>query len=1371
LIKLLKILLAVILLLLALALGLYYGADSDIGHRYIIGQIEKQAPKSGLKIKIAGIEGSIYDKAAIKGLKLYDPQGLFFESDAVALDWAPFKYWDNELAINSLTAPTATLHRLPKLNPGKPDAPILPAFNIYVGRFSIDQIKILKGVVGDERMGRAEGKADVRNQKAMVDAVFTADKGDKIALVLDAEPNANLFDVNAEVDAPAGGIVGAVIGTDKPLALRIEGDGNWTEWRGGLGIVLDQKPFAQLQLSALEGRYTVLGDANVASLLQGKAQKLAGPSVKLRGEATLKDRRIRGTLLAQSVALRTQSVGTIDLGRSIFDDLLITTDLLQPQMLFPNMQGRNVQLKLRLDGPFKTPRYEYFLTSPRIAFDQTGLETVRASGQGQWRGMPATLPVTLTATRITGVGDAAGGLLTNARINGQLRITTAQISAENLMFRSDRLNGQLGLTVDLRTGTYAVGVDGQLGQYEIPGLGQVELRSNLRAVPGTNGRGTRVAGRAQVWIRRLDNAFLRDLAGGLPMIDTALERLPDGTLILKDMLIKAPGMTLNGEAIRRPDGSVIVSGTGSQSQYGRFRLTRLAGRIDRPEVTVFLERPNETLGLRGVALTLVPSDQGYGFAAKGQSRLGAFTSKGELLIARNAPLRVKFDDLTLPGVRAKGTLALVGQSINGQLNVAGQGVTGTLGFNPKPGGMDIKADLKAANATLPLSPIITLDKGSFVGLVSIDKRGTVIDGTVTSDGIKRGPLTLAKLAANVKLVNGSGEVRASFAGTTGRVFELQTIAQISPNRITAVGQGSVDGKPIALDAPATITREGANWRLTPVALAYAGGKARMGGLFGDRVTEIDATLDSMPLVVADLISPGMGLSGKASGTLNWRDVAGGQPSGQTTMSIRGLAREGLVLTSRPIDLNLNAAMRDGKAGARMVAASGDTQLGRAQVQFNSINGTDFFNAPLFAQLRFSGAADTLWRLTGVETFDLTGDAAIGADITGSLNTPQIQGSLKTKNARVESTATGMVIADVNATGNFNGSQLVIDQFTGQSGKDGRITGQGRVDFAAANAGVDFTLQAERAELIARDDLAATVTGPIRIKSDADGGSITGDVALVRSRYRLGQTAAVVGVPRLEVEEINRPDRQATRTAAPTKPWQIKMRADANNRMMVEGLGIDSEWAADLRIDGTVVAPTITGTANLIRGGYEFAGRRFELQRGFIRFQGASPPNPILDILAQGDTQGLNANIRVTGTGLKPDIAFTSVPALPQDELLSRLLFGTSITNLSAAEAVQLASAVAAMRDGGNGLNPINALRKAVGLDRLRILPADTITGAKTSVAAGKFITRRTYVEIITDGQGYSATRAEFQITRWLSLLSTISTIGRQSATVRVSKDY
>ena len=192
----------------------------------------------------------------------------------------------------------------------------------------------------------------------------------------------------------------------------------------------------------------------------------------------------------------------------------------------------------------------------------------------------------------------------------------------------------------------------------------------------------------------------------------------------------------------------------------------------------------------------------------------------------------------------------------------------------------------------------------------------------------------------------------------------------------------------------------------------------------------------------------------------------------------------------------------------------------------------------------------------------------------------------------------------------------------------------------------------------------------------------------------------------------------------------------------------------------------------IRGDYEFAGRNFRLERGVIRFRGESPPDPLLDIRAEAQVQGLDAS--VTGQrdrASSPKSRFASVPQLPQDELLSRILFGTSITNLSAPEALQLASAVAALQSGSGNLDPINAVRRAVGLDRLRILPADVATGQKTAISAGKYIGRKLFVEVITDGQGYSATRVEYQVTRWLSILSSVSTIGRTSANVRVSKDY
>jgi translocation and assembly module TamB len=162
---------------------------------------------------------------------------------------------------------------------------------------------------------------------------------------------------------------------------------------------------------------------------------------------------------------------------------------------------------------------------------------------------------------------------------------------------------------------------------------------------------------------------------------------------------------------------------------------------------------------------------------------------------------------------------------------------------------------------------------------------------------------------------------------------------------------------------------------------------------------------------------------------------------------------------------------------------------------------------------------------------------------------------------------------------------------------------------------------------------------------------------------------------------------------------------------------------------------------------------------------------LLDIHAEAAVEGIDASVIVQGTGLKPEITFARSPPLPQDELLSRILFGTSITNLSAPEALQLASAVAALQSGSGSLDPINALRRAVGLDRLRIVPADVATGQKTAIAAGKYIRRKLFVEVVTDGQGYSATNIEYQMTRWLSILSTVSTIGRTSASVRVSKDY
>jgi translocation and assembly module TamB len=411
----------------------------------------------------------------------------------------------------------------------------------------------------------------------------------------------------------------------------------------------------------------------------------------------------------------------------------------------------------------------------------------------------------------------------------------------------------------------------------------------------------------------------------------------------------------------------------------------------------------------------------------------------------------------------------------------------------------------------------------------------------------------------------------------------------------------------------------------------------------------------------------------------------------------------------------------------------------------------------------------LWRLTGSEVIDLSGPLAVGADIGGRLADPQIRGSLRTQNARLESAVTGMVIDQLSSQARFAGPQLIFSQIAGRTAGGGSVSGNGSVTFAGGRTALNLGLAATQALLLDRDDVAARVTGPVQIRSDGESGTISGNLRLDRGRFRLGRASAAAAVPRLQVRRTAA-DADDVIEREKVHAWKLALNLSGSD-LRVEGLGISSRWRTDLDIGGFADAPRFTGRADLVQGEYDFAGRNFRLDRGIIRFRGESPPDPLLDIRAEAQVQGLDASVLVGGTGLRPEISFASSPQLPQDELLSRILFGTSITNLSAPEALQLASAVAALQSGSGSLDPINALRRAIGLDRLRIVPADVATGQGTAVAAGKYITRKLFVEVVTDGQGYSATRVEYQMTRWLSLLSTVSTIGRSSAAVRVSKDY
>ncbi|MDB5684218.1 MAG: hypothetical protein JWM75_1916 [Sphingomonas bacterium] len=1362
--------------LLALIAFALFAIDTDAGHRLLADRIAALEIKSGLRIRIGRVDGSIWGDTRLRDVRLYDPQGLFLEIPELRLDWRPAAWLANRLDIDTLETDLAVLHRAPRLRPTGRTGSILPGFDIRIGRLAISSLRIEPALTGERRTGRVEGRADIRRGRALIDLkAFVAGGGDALTLLLDADPDRDRFDLEARLTAPGGGVFGTLIGTRRPVALAISGDGGWAQWNGKARLDMSRNRIADLALTVRDGTYALSGVLAPAPVLQGKLQRLSSPRILVTGAARLANRALDSTLSLRSTALALDARGVLDLGEGAFDGFDINAHLLRPAALFPNMSGTRITLRAKLDGPFKSATFDYRLTAPRLAFDQTGFEDVRAHGRGRFSKAPITVPIRLSATRVTGVGAVAGGILANLRIDGLLKVTAKLLTGDGLSLDSDKLKGKLNLRVDLVTGRYDVGLSGGLMRYLIPGLGLVDVTSELKVVPGPGGRGTQVAGRGKAWVRRFDNAFLRALAGGLPMIDTALVRDPDGVLHFNGLTLTGPAIRITGNGLRRRDGTFHFEGSGTQATYGPLRLI-LDGDISRPKIELQLARPMPALGLSNVQLALDPTAEGFAYRAAGGSTLGPFASTGQILLPPGAPATIAVAALNVTGTRGSGALRSDPGGFTGRLVFAGGGLAGTLAFSPVGDIQRIEGHLGADGATLAGQAGLTVRKGKLDGVLMLRDEGPSVNATIQAQGLRRGGIAIARLATNIELAGGRGKIRTSIAGSRGRAFDLQTVATIAPDRAQLVGQGTIDGTRIRLTTPAALSREGDGWRLAPTEFTFAGGSARVSGLFGGSVSQLDAGLEAMPMSVLDIFYPRLGMGGMASGKVSYRFAAGALPSGRADLRIRGLTRSGLVLSSQPVDVGLTALLDGRGAAARAVVVSGGRTIGRAQARISPLADTGdlpsrLAAAPLFAQLRYDGPADTLWRLTGAETIDITGPVAVGADVTGRLSDPVIRGSVRTERARLESAVSGTVIEQLRTSGRFDGSRLVMEQVAGTTRGGGTVRGRAVFDLASARGfGIDIAVTADRANLLDRDDIGATVTGPLTIRSDGAGGTIAGDVTLDRSRFRLGQATAAAGIPRIPVSEINRPADEAE-VGAPPAPWRLDLKARARNRLAVTGLGLDSEWRADLAIKGTLESPAITGRADLVRGGYEFAGRRFDLERGAIRFLGEAPPDPVLDIVAQANLQGLNATIRVSGTGQKPDIDFASIPALPEDELLSRLLFGTSITNLSAPEALQLAAAVASLQGGGTGLNPINAIRRAAGLDRLRILPADVTTGQRTSIAAGKYIGRRTFVEVITDGQGYSATRAEFQITRWLSILSSISTLGRSSVNVRVSKDY
>jgi translocation and assembly module TamB len=1372
-----------VILLAALAYGAVRWLDSEGGRAFVTRQLPLYAPQSGLTVRAGRIDGSIFGVAIIHDLTLGDPKGVFAVVPLVRLDWRPFDLVRNALTVRSLVAPEVRILRMPALRPSG-DKRILPDIDIAIGRLKIDRLILEPAVSGQRRVLGIGGNADIRSGRAKVDLVAltlaeTGHKGsgDTIRLKLDIEPDRNRFDMDALVTAPADGAIAGILGLSQPLDFKLEGDGSWQVWRGQLAAKLGGAPLAELGVTAQSGLFSVKGNAMPARLLQGMAARLTGPVLAIDATARVKGRMAAVTARLDSKALVVAARGGLNFGDETINGVTVNARLLQPSAIAANVRGQDVRLTAKLAGTFVDPLIDYRLTAATAAWGTRVATDLRVAGIINAGARPLVIPASVTASRITGTGETAGPLLTNIRIDGPLTIADGRLTSNALRFSSDRLNGTATAVVIFANSDFLLTVNGALPRYAIPELGIADIVADLRIAPA--GNGARVTGRTSIKLTRLDNGFFIALTDGLPAIIADIDVAPDLSLLFRNARITSPGLTFAGSGSRSASGLVQMTGAGVSRDYGPLSLV-LSGPIEAPVVDVVLAQPGMGIGLAALAVHVAPTADGWAFEANGASDYGPATGRG-LIRTGTGPVAIDISSVTIAGLIGRGSVMQTAAGpFAGKIDLSGPGVEGTAVL--AAAGALQRADIAmAANqARLALAVPVTIDSGTIRLTALLPDRkqrgGPSATGNFDLIGVERNGVRIDRTQGSLTYANDSGTAKGSASGSTDIPFSISAEASFSPDRIELTGSGTLDKKPIRLSGSAIFTHGTGGWALAPVTVITPEGQAELSGLFGDS-RAIHARFDRLAISLLTTAYPTLDVTGRISGTIDIALASGGVPIGSASLRLNSLSRAGIASASLPIDVGINAELTASGAVARAVIVRGGKVEGRAQARVGPIRPGSatlterLFASPISAQVRYNGPAQAIWGLSGVEAFDVRGPVSIVADIAGDVGDPKLTGTMRSEGARVESTALGAVIDQVSFDSRFSNSRLELTRFSGRVGTDGSITGTGGIDLSAERAfPMDIRLQLKNARLVNRDDFTGSATGNIRIATDPYGGVFSGKLSIDKATYRIGRSTAIA-VPMLAVTEKNTKvlQRRVAAYAQPTR-WLLNLEVKADRRLFLSGMGVEAEWRGDLKIQGGATTPEVTGRVELVRGDYDFAGKRFSLTKGDIRFSGAYPPDPQIDISATSSASGFTAQLDIDGTAMRPEIKFSSVPSLPEDEVLSRVLFGSSVTSLSAPEAVQLAGALASLR-GGGGFNPINSVRKGLGIDRLRILPADTATGRKTAVAAGQYIGRSVYVELATDAQGYTATNIEVSLTRALSILSTVQTLGGTSVSLQWKKDY
>jgi len=713
----------------------------------------------------------------------------------------------------------------------------------------------------------------------------------------------------------------------------------------------------------------------------------------------------------------------------------------------------------------------------------------------------------------------------------------------------------------------------------------------------------------------------------------------------------------------------------------------------------------------------------------------------------NGHVKVDFDKPVLQG-RVNGTIEAAGwvsdilrQRIEAKAQVE-------ISADGGPKGQDLQFKVS--------SPEVVTTYGKAKGL---DGSGTLHDlfghpageAQINLKAFETDRLQAKGLALKVQGDTGTVRFEGSTAGELGSdPFELKTEGKLSlaaGGPILEVGllKGSIAGHAVALAEPTRVSFVEQRFILGKTEVRIDKSALSAEGSVGPQGVTFDGQLENIPL---DAI-PMNGfpeVAGAASGTVR---ISGRveTPTAEARLDVKGLRPVGKTFDHLPdAAIRATAEVKDRVFSSRVVIEGFSEKPIEASVKAPIAFKLSPFafalqeEGPLEGHLEAAVKLETLASYFPSEDYRAKGLVKTALSLSGTTGSPRLTGTLGLAEGTFDDLKLGVLLRDVTLQLAMTNDQVKITKFQATDGEKGRLDVQGQATWTGDQpVGFEIKGQLHEFKVLRQDTITVTAAGPLAVKGSTKAMGVSGDLVLAPVEIRIPDQFPPEVVP-LEVIEVHGDkSEEAMQETKPEKSSAFPIALDLNlkmpERLFLRGRGLDSEWAGRLRIRGQAERPKVTGNLSVVRGTANVLGKVFKLTSGSVDFDGAFPPSPQLDLVAEKKGADLTARIHASGSLSSFSLKLESDPPLPSDEILSHVLFGKSTTEISPFQALTLAQSVSEL-SGQKSFGLFDRTRQMLGLDQLGVTQSDSAQG-ETAVSVGKYVNENVYLqaEKTVTGQG------------------------------------